>query len=235
MPSGPPVTTDPATFSATELLRLYRTKALSPVEATGAVLARIERFEPAVNAFCLVDPERALRGGAGLRGALAAGRAAGPARRRADDDQGSDPDPRLADAARQPRDRAGQAVGGGRAGDRAPARARRGAARQDHDARVRLEGGDRQRAHRHHPQPVGPRPDARRLERRRRGGLRARHGRAPCRHRRRRLDPHPGELHRHLRAQAELRTRAGGAAQPVRHGRPSRPDDPQRRPMPRCC
>ena len=58
MPSDAP--TDPATFSAAELLRLYRTQALSPVEATEAVLARIERFEPAVNAFCLVDPERAL-------------------------------------------------------------------------------------------------------------------------------------------------------------------------------
>ena len=60
MPSGLPVTTDAATCSAAELLRLYRTKALSPVEATTAVLARIERFEPAVNAFCLVDPEQAL-------------------------------------------------------------------------------------------------------------------------------------------------------------------------------
>jgi aspartyl-tRNA(Asn)/glutamyl-tRNA(Gln) amidotransferase subunit A len=60
MPSGPPVTTDPATFSAAELLRLYRSKALSPVEATTAVLARIERFQPAVNAFCLVDPQAAL-------------------------------------------------------------------------------------------------------------------------------------------------------------------------------
>jgi len=60
MPSGPPLTTDPATFSAAELLRLYRGKALSPVEATAAVLARIERFDPAVNAFRLLDPEAAL-------------------------------------------------------------------------------------------------------------------------------------------------------------------------------
>ena len=52
--------TDPATFSAARLLELYRRKELSPVEATRAVLARIERFDPAVNAFCLVDGERAL-------------------------------------------------------------------------------------------------------------------------------------------------------------------------------
>jgi aspartyl-tRNA(Asn)/glutamyl-tRNA(Gln) amidotransferase subunit A len=52
--------TDPAVLSATELLHLYRTRQLSPVEATQAVLERIERFDPAVNAFCLVDPDRAL-------------------------------------------------------------------------------------------------------------------------------------------------------------------------------
>jgi aspartyl-tRNA(Asn)/glutamyl-tRNA(Gln) amidotransferase subunit A len=55
------VTADPAALSATELLHLYRTRQLSPVEATRAVLDRIERFEPAVNAFCLVDPDQALR------------------------------------------------------------------------------------------------------------------------------------------------------------------------------
>jgi aspartyl-tRNA(Asn)/glutamyl-tRNA(Gln) amidotransferase subunit A len=54
--------TDPALLSATELLAHYRRKSLSPVEATQAVLARIERFDGAVNAFCLVDPERALAG-----------------------------------------------------------------------------------------------------------------------------------------------------------------------------
>ena len=51
---------DPANLSATELLPLYRKKALSPVEATRAVLDRINRFEPVINAFCLVDEEAAL-------------------------------------------------------------------------------------------------------------------------------------------------------------------------------
>jgi aspartyl-tRNA(Asn)/glutamyl-tRNA(Gln) amidotransferase subunit A len=54
------VTTDAAMLSATELLVHYRRGQLSPVEVTRAVLDRIERFDGAVNAFCLVDGERAL-------------------------------------------------------------------------------------------------------------------------------------------------------------------------------
>ncbi|GAA2416975.1 amidase [Actinomadura vinacea] len=48
---------DPAELTATELLAAYRTGALSPVEAAEAVLARIARVDPELNAFCLVDPE----------------------------------------------------------------------------------------------------------------------------------------------------------------------------------
>jgi aspartyl-tRNA(Asn)/glutamyl-tRNA(Gln) amidotransferase subunit A len=51
---------DPARLSATELVRCYRSRELSPVEATEAALARIERHDGAVNAFCLVDADRAL-------------------------------------------------------------------------------------------------------------------------------------------------------------------------------
>ena len=43
---------DPALLSATDLIALYRMKALSPVEATRAALARIERHNGAVNASC---------------------------------------------------------------------------------------------------------------------------------------------------------------------------------------
>ncbi|MFC5746515.1 amidase [Actinomadura rugatobispora] len=50
-------TADPANLTATELLAAYRTGALSPVEAAEAVLARIERADPELNAFCLVEPE----------------------------------------------------------------------------------------------------------------------------------------------------------------------------------
>jgi aspartyl-tRNA(Asn)/glutamyl-tRNA(Gln) amidotransferase subunit A len=52
--------TDPALLSATELVALYRAKKLSPVEATKATLARIERFNPIVNAYCHLDAEGAL-------------------------------------------------------------------------------------------------------------------------------------------------------------------------------
>lgn len=50
-----------ATLSATDLVRRYRRKELSPVEVTEAVLARIEACQEAVNAFCVVDAGRALR------------------------------------------------------------------------------------------------------------------------------------------------------------------------------
>jgi aspartyl-tRNA(Asn)/glutamyl-tRNA(Gln) amidotransferase subunit A len=51
---------DPCTLTAVELLRLYRARKLSPVEATRAVLARIEKLNPVLNAFCLVAADQAL-------------------------------------------------------------------------------------------------------------------------------------------------------------------------------
>ena len=53
--------TDLADCSATELLRLYRHGAASPVEATGAVLARIARLQPILNAFCFLAEDETLR------------------------------------------------------------------------------------------------------------------------------------------------------------------------------
>jgi len=55
-----PESSDAADWTATELVDGYANRALSPVEATQAVLDRIERVDSRVNAFCLVDPERAL-------------------------------------------------------------------------------------------------------------------------------------------------------------------------------
>ena len=52
--------TDPADFSATDLLAAYRTKRLSPVEATRAVLARVEALNPVLNCFCYLDEDFAL-------------------------------------------------------------------------------------------------------------------------------------------------------------------------------
>jgi aspartyl-tRNA(Asn)/glutamyl-tRNA(Gln) amidotransferase subunit A len=52
--------TDLALASATELLAAFAARRASPVEATAAVLARIERLDRDFNAFCLVDAEAAL-------------------------------------------------------------------------------------------------------------------------------------------------------------------------------
>jgi aspartyl-tRNA(Asn)/glutamyl-tRNA(Gln) amidotransferase subunit A len=52
--------TDAAYLTATEMLAGFRTGRLSPVEATEAVLARIEEVDPAVNAYCLVTADAAL-------------------------------------------------------------------------------------------------------------------------------------------------------------------------------
>ncbi|WP_394350090.1 amidase [Streptomonospora sp. PA3] len=49
----------PAWLSAAELLGAYARGELSPVEATDAVLERIERDNPALNAFCLVAADEA--------------------------------------------------------------------------------------------------------------------------------------------------------------------------------
>jgi aspartyl-tRNA(Asn)/glutamyl-tRNA(Gln) amidotransferase subunit A len=52
--------TDLADATATALLDLYRRGEASPVEATRAVLDRIDERDPALNAFCLVAGEEAL-------------------------------------------------------------------------------------------------------------------------------------------------------------------------------
>ncbi len=52
--------TEIADLSATELLRLFARRELSPVDAAAAALERIERYDERVNAFCLVDEETTL-------------------------------------------------------------------------------------------------------------------------------------------------------------------------------
>jgi aspartyl-tRNA(Asn)/glutamyl-tRNA(Gln) amidotransferase subunit A len=51
---------DLCSLSATELLALYRKKKVSPVETTKAVLARIDKLNPVLNAFCVLDEKQAL-------------------------------------------------------------------------------------------------------------------------------------------------------------------------------
>jgi aspartyl-tRNA(Asn)/glutamyl-tRNA(Gln) amidotransferase subunit A len=51
---------DLCSLSATDLLRLYRARKASPVEATRSVLARIDKLNPKLNCYCLVDAKSAL-------------------------------------------------------------------------------------------------------------------------------------------------------------------------------
>ncbi|HLR27591.1 MAG TPA: amidase family protein, partial [Ruania sp.] len=51
---------EPTEMTAVELVNAYRAGELSPVEATNAVLDRIEERNDELNAFCLVDREAAL-------------------------------------------------------------------------------------------------------------------------------------------------------------------------------
>ena len=102
--------------------------------------------------------------------------------------------------------------------------ARRGDPRQDHHHRVRLQGLERQPAHRHHPQSLEPRQDHRRLLRRRRRQRRRRHHAVRARHRRRRLDPHSVLVLRPVRDQGAVRPRPGVSGRRHAHARPCRTD-----------
>jgi amidase len=63
---------------ATELAALYRRRQVSPLEVTAAVLARIERVNPLLNAYCTVVGEEALRCARAATAALGRGARLGP-------------------------------------------------------------------------------------------------------------------------------------------------------------
>ncbi|MBO1080310.1 amidase family protein [Roseomonas haemaphysalidis] len=69
--------TDPALMSAEQLLALYARRRLSPVEALQAVMERVARFNPWVNAFSQLNP-RALADAGASTARWAAGRPLGP-------------------------------------------------------------------------------------------------------------------------------------------------------------
>ena len=73
-----PDATDLGTLGAGDLLRLYRRKAASPVEATRAALDRISRFNHAVNAYVLVDEDAAMADARASEARWMAGAPAGP-------------------------------------------------------------------------------------------------------------------------------------------------------------
>jgi aspartyl-tRNA(Asn)/glutamyl-tRNA(Gln) amidotransferase subunit A len=70
--------TDLCYTPATELARLIRTRALSPVEVTRAVLERIERVNPSLNAFCTITADLALDTARAAEHAVMQGGALGP-------------------------------------------------------------------------------------------------------------------------------------------------------------
>jgi aspartyl-tRNA(Asn)/glutamyl-tRNA(Gln) amidotransferase subunit A len=72
------MSTDLCHMPATELARLIRTRAVSPVEVTRAVLARIERLNAEINAFCTITAESALDAARQAEDALMRGEPLGP-------------------------------------------------------------------------------------------------------------------------------------------------------------
>ncbi|MGH7361368.1 MAG: amidase family protein, partial [Candidatus Methylomirabilales bacterium] len=62
---------------ATELVALIRARKLSPVELAEAVLARIERLNPQINAFCTLTPDLARQGAKIAEAALMHGESLG--------------------------------------------------------------------------------------------------------------------------------------------------------------
>ena len=69
--------TDPALMSAETLLGLYARRRLSPVEALKAVMERVARYNPWVNAFAAMNP-RALQAAGESEARWQAGRPMGP-------------------------------------------------------------------------------------------------------------------------------------------------------------
>jgi aspartyl-tRNA(Asn)/glutamyl-tRNA(Gln) amidotransferase subunit A len=72
------LSTELAYLSALELVDLYRTRRLSPVEAAGATLDRIERLNPRLVAFITVTPELALEQARAAEARYGAGQPNGP-------------------------------------------------------------------------------------------------------------------------------------------------------------
>jgi aspartyl-tRNA(Asn)/glutamyl-tRNA(Gln) amidotransferase subunit A len=72
------MTSDPATFTLTELAAAIRARKISSAEATAACLDRIGRWQPVINAFVRVEADEALASAHALDAALARGDVKGP-------------------------------------------------------------------------------------------------------------------------------------------------------------
>ena len=67
-----------AALPATELAPMLRDRRISPPELMAAVLGRIARLEPAINAFAFLDPDRAMASAEEAEAALTGGGSVGP-------------------------------------------------------------------------------------------------------------------------------------------------------------
>jgi hypothetical protein len=187
---------DLAFLSATHLLALYSNKDLSPAEVMGETLRRLERYEGALNAFVLYDPEEAMT----------------QARASEARWQKGEPEGLLDGVPVAIKDtvltRGWPRLLGSRTIDpnqqwnedspvTAAAIGRRRVFRQDDDTGVRLETGHRLAAQRGYPQPMEPRTHAWWQQWRQCCCGDGRHLRARSRHRCRRLDPHSGSFLRY--------------------------------------
>jgi aspartyl-tRNA(Asn)/glutamyl-tRNA(Gln) amidotransferase subunit A len=70
--------TDPTTLSLKDLASAIRRRKVSSVEITRALLARIEKWQPKINAFARVEADDAIKAARAADRALAAGRSKGP-------------------------------------------------------------------------------------------------------------------------------------------------------------
>jgi len=70
--------TDPASLTLTQIAAAIRARKFSSVEVTRALLARIERWQPVLNAFVRLEADDALRAAADADAAVARGAAVGP-------------------------------------------------------------------------------------------------------------------------------------------------------------
>ena len=160
---------DISQLSAAELLRLYGRRELSPVDVVRDALARIERFEPRINAFVHVDADGALEQARASEARWRKGEPLGladglPATIKDNIDVEGLPSRK---GSLTTSDTPAQADAPAR---RAPARAGRRHSRQDHAAGIGLDRRLPFAAHRHHAQSVERRTHDGRLVRRRGGG-----------------------------------------------------------------
>ena len=201
----------PFELTAVALVEAYSSGALSPLEAMRDVLQRVAAVRTAYSRDLSLGAGARARRGARVRGALAARRADGPARRRARDRQRQHRHQGRADSTRHRGERA-RARRGRRAARGAVARSRRHSVRQDDDAGLRHVVVGPFELSRARAQPLESIAQSRRLVGRRGGGGGGRLRTAASGHRHRRLGAPSGGLVRRLRTEAERRARADRSA-----------------------